>query len=61
MSNESGKKSIESLMTEERSFPPSDDFRSNAYVSSQEQYELMWEKSIESPDEFWLEQAKTLD
>ncbi len=60
MTIDSTEKSIRSLMTEDRTFPPSDTFRSGAYVSSDDQYLEMWRQSIESPDEFWLEQAKAL-
>jgi len=55
------KKGIDSLMSEERTFPPSSEIQSNAYVSSMEQYEEMWKESINDPDGFWLKQAKTLD
>ncbi|MHC4519584.1 MAG: AMP-binding protein, partial [Planctomycetota bacterium] len=53
-------KAIDSLMTENRTFPPPDGIRANAHVASVEQYTEMWEKSIKDPDGFWLEQAKTL-
>ena len=53
-------KSIESVMREERTFPPDEKFRANAHISSVEQYEEMWRRSIEEPDAFWLEQAKSL-
>jgi len=53
-------KAIDSLMTENRTFPPPDEIKSNAYVSSMEQYQQMWEQSIKDPDAFWLEQAKNL-
>ncbi len=53
-------KAIESLMTEERTFPPPEDFRARAHVSSEEQYQEMWRRSIDDPDGFWLEQAKRL-
>lgn len=53
-------KAIDSLMTENRTFPPPDAIKSNAYVSSMEQYQQMWEQSIKDPDAFWLEQAKNL-
>ena len=58
MDNE--KKGIDSLMSEERTFPPSKELQSSAYVSSEEQYKEMWEKSIKDPEGFWLEQAKSL-
>ncbi len=53
-------KAIDSLMNEKRTFPPPAQIRANAYVNSVEQYEQMWEESIENPDKFWLEQAKSL-
>ncbi|MGD8785883.1 MAG: acetate--CoA ligase [Phycisphaerales bacterium] len=53
-------KAIDSLMTEERTFPPPPSIKANAHISSEEQYKQMWEKSISEPDNFWLEQAKTL-
>jgi acetyl-CoA synthetase len=53
-------KSIESLMTEKRTFPPSEEVRERAHISSPEEFEEMWRKSIDQPDEFWLEQAKSL-
>jgi acetyl-CoA synthetase len=53
-------KSIESLMTEERTFPPSSEFRAGAHISSPEDYQEMWRLSVEDPETFWLEQAKTL-
>ncbi len=53
-------KAINSLMTENRTFPPPEAVRKNAYVSSLEQYTQMWERSIKDPDGFWLEQAQSL-
>jgi acetyl-CoA synthetase len=60
MTKEPTERSIESLMTEDRTFPPSDEMRANSYISSVEQYEEMWRQSIDEPDTFWLEQAKSL-
>lgn len=57
---ENGRKSIDSLMTEERRFPPPPSIKANAYINTEEQYKEMWEKSIKDPDGFWLEQAKSL-
>jgi len=54
------KKSMESLMAEARKFPPPAEVQGNAWVSSEKQYQEMWERSINDPDGFWLEQAKTL-
>ena len=53
-------KGIDSLMIEKRTFPPPQEIIANAYVSSPEQYQKMWEQSINEPDKFWLEQAKRL-
>src|SRR3972149_2187640 len=55
-----GQKGIDSLMTEKRTFAPPAKIRANAYINSMEQYQKMWEKSINDPDAFWLEQAKSL-
>jgi len=57
---EEGKKGMESFMAETRTFPPPADIKANAYVTSLEQYQQMWTKSIEDPDGFWLEQARSL-
>jgi len=53
-------KAIDSLMTENRTFPPPAGIKANAHVASEAQYKEMWEKSIKDPDGFWLEQAKSL-
>ena len=53
-------KAIDSLMIETRTFPPPASVKANAYINSTEQYQQMWEESINDPDAFWLEQAKTL-
>ena len=53
-------KGIDSLITEERTFPPPTSIKANAYINSLEQYQQMWEQSIQDPDGFWLEQAKNL-
>jgi len=54
------KKGMESLMQETRTFPPPASIKSKAYISSFEQYQQMWERSINDPNGFWLEQAGTL-
>lgn len=53
-------KTIDSLMTGGRTFPPPAKIIANAYVNSEQQWREMWEKSINEPDAFWLEQAKSL-
>lgn len=52
--------STDSLMTEERTFPPSQAAVDRALVNA-EQYDAMYKRSVEDSDGFWLEQAQTLD
>jgi acetyl-CoA synthetase len=51
---------IESMLAEGRKFPPSDDFRQNAHVKSLEEYEDLYKRSVENPEEFWGEMAGEL-
>ncbi len=55
------KKAIDSLMGKGKTFPPPEEIKKNSYISSDEQYKEMWERSIKDPDGFWLEQAEILD
>ncbi len=52
--------SIEHHLRENRSFSPSEDFKKNAHIASQEHYEKLWNLSIKDPDAFWGEQAKNV-
>ena len=52
--------STDSLMSEGRTFPPSQEVVDRALINS-ETYEKMYRESIEDSDGFWLAQAKTLD
>ncbi len=54
------KKAISSLMTESRTFPPPPALSAQAYIKSMEEYEKLWRQSLDDPDGFWLEQAKSL-
>ncbi|MGP8219488.1 MAG: acetate--CoA ligase, partial [Limisphaerales bacterium] len=47
-------------MQENRTFPPSPEVIKRAYINA-EQYKKMYDRSINEPDKFWLEQAATLD
>ncbi len=47
-------------MTEGRTFPPPANIQANAYIKDPEVFKEMWERSINDPDGFWLEQAKRL-
>ncbi len=53
-------KGMDSFMTESRTFPPPESIKSNSYISDDQTYKQMWEQSINDPDGFWLEQAKSL-
>jgi acetyl-CoA synthetase len=53
-------KSISSLMTETRKFPPPESVKKTAYVKSFGEYQKLWEQSINDPDGFWLKQAEAL-
>jgi acetyl-CoA synthetase len=60
MADQTQSGAMKSLMSEGRKFPPPKEIQENSYVSSMEQYQKMWELSINDPDAFWLEQAKSL-
>ena len=51
---------IENILSESRSFPPSDDFRQAARLSSEEAYQRMYRSSIDEPEVFWDRVAKEL-
>ena len=52
---------ISSLMTESRRFPPPKEIAEKAHVSSFKQYQEMYDRSVNDPDGFWLEECKRLD
>ncbi len=52
--------SIESRLKEDRKFPPSDEFVKHARVGSHAAYTTMYQKSLESPEEFWREETQEL-
>jgi acetyl-CoA synthetase len=56
----SSDKGMNSLMAEGQEFPPRPEIQKDAHIKSMEEYQKMWEASINDPDTFWLEQAKTL-
>jgi len=51
---------ITSVLREDRVFNPSPDFCKKAHINSLEEYESMWQRSIDDPDGFWSEQAEKL-
>ena len=42
-------------------YPPSPEFSQRAYFKSREEYEALYQRSIDDPDGFWAEQAQRLD
>jgi acetyl-CoA synthetase len=52
--------STSSLMQEGRTFPPAPEVKQRAYINDG-QYQKMYDRSINDPDAFWLEQAAVLD
>jgi len=51
---------IDSLMSEKRTFPPSAEASARAHIKSFERYQEMYDRSVNDPDGFWLEQAELL-
>ena len=49
--------SIESVLKESRTFPPPATFAEQANISSEEQYQEMWQRAKDDPNGFWSEQA----
>jgi len=47
-------------MSEVKIFNPAAEFTANAHIKSKEQYQEMYDRSINDPDGFWAEQAERL-
>ncbi|MBD3243513.1 MAG: acetate--CoA ligase [Chitinivibrionales bacterium] len=47
-------------MSEKRKFPPPASLQKEAHVKSMEEYQAMYDRSINDPDGFWLEKAKEM-
>jgi len=54
------KKGIDSLMSEGRTFPPPAELTAEAHIKSLEEYQALYDRSVNDPDGFWLEQAKEM-
>ena len=50
---------IESVLTENRKFPPTADFAREAHISSEAQYQEMWNRAKDDPAGFWGDLART--
>ncbi len=51
--------SIQSLQAEGRTIEPPDWVREHAWISSMDEYDAMYRRSVEDPEGFWAEQAET--
>ncbi|MGZ4811931.1 MAG: acetate--CoA ligase [Terriglobales bacterium] len=51
---------IDSILQEQRLFPPPPEFVQQAYIKSMAEYEKMYKESIEDPEKFWAGIAKEL-
>jgi len=60
MSSSSSSSSIESVLTETRSFPPPAEFAQRAHVKSLAEYEALYARAADDPDSFWAEVAREL-
>lgn len=52
--------SFRSLLHELRVIPPSEEFASQAHVRSLQEYEALYRRSVENPEEFWAAAANEL-
>lgn len=50
---------IESVLHEDRKFAPPAEFTANALISSEEQYQAMWQQAKDDPETFWGDLAKS--
>ncbi|TVM35662.1 acetate--CoA ligase [Oceanidesulfovibrio marinus] len=51
---------IESMMREKRTFEPPKEHRDKAYITSMEEYEKLYKRSMDDPDGFWGERSEEL-
>jgi acetyl-CoA synthetase len=51
---------IQSILRESRVFPPAASFSAHAHVKSLAEYEALYRRSVDDPEGFWAEQARTL-
>jgi acetyl-CoA synthetase len=52
---------IESVLTEDRVFPPPPEFSAAAHIKSFEEYEKLYSEAEKNPEQFWAKQAEELD
>ena len=54
------KKGLDSILIEQRRFPPPDRFTADAHMKSREEYDRLWKQSVEDPEKFWAERAEEM-
>src|SRR6476619_5923216 len=52
---------IESILIEDRVFPPPPEFAAAAHIKSFEEYERLYAEAEADPEKFWATQAEQLD
>src|ERR1700761_7051110 len=61
MTPDAGGGSIQSVLQESRVFPPPEAFSKQAHIGSLDEYQKLWDRAKDRPEEFWAEAAKALD
>ena len=51
---------IDSILQEQRKFPPPPEFSQQAHVKSMDEYERLYKESVDDPDKFWSRVASEL-
>ena len=51
---------IDTILRENRVFPPTPQFSQKAHIKSLEEYEALYKQSIEDPESFWAGVARDL-
>ena len=52
--------SIDSVLQEQRSFPPPPEFAAKAHIKSLAEYERIYKESVDNPEKFWGDIAEEL-
>jgi acetyl-CoA synthetase len=52
---------LESILRENRVFPPPEEFAKRAHIKSLAEYQKMYQRSVSDPEGFWAEAARELD
>src|SRR2546427_6235260 len=60
MSETKGQAAIDSVLREERVFPPPPEFSSHAHVPDRARYDALYQWSVDDPEGFWREMAGRL-